>query len=162
MDFCNEAVFAFRAKKPLHAGVRTGCHHSISPSVCATFVILTDCESCTRPISTISGSIEAGKNGLTRGTCFFARCLEVVAVAGLLWLSWCVFGGAGFFSLFIFFRFFFSSNAYGLLQVRGHLASYTSLLVIRPFFAFRQKKPLHTGVRTGCHYLISLSVCVRV
>ena len=24
------------------------------------------------------------------------------------------------------------------------------------------KKPLHTGVRTGCHYLITLSVCVSV
>ena len=96
MDFCNEAVFAFRAKKPLHAGVRTGCHHSISPSVCVTFVILTDCESCTRPISTISGSIEAGKNGLTRGTCFFARCLEVLAVAGLLKIQWYVLGGADF------------------------------------------------------------------
>ena len=29
---------------------------------------------------------------------------------------------------------------------------------MRPFFAFRAKKPLQTGVRTGCHYLISLSV----
>ena len=28
---------------------------------------------------------------------------------------------------------------------------------------FRQaKEPLHTGVRTGCHYLISLSVCTCV
>ena len=130
--------------------------------MCVTFVVFTDCESCTRPISTSPVSMEAGEYGLTRGTCFFARCLEVVAVAGLLWLSWCVFGGAGFFSLFIFFRFFFSSNAYGLLQVRGHLASYTSLLVIRPFFAFRQKKPFHSGVRTGCNYLISLSVSISV
>ena len=30
----------------------------------------------------------------------------------------------------------------------------------RPFFAFRAKKPLHTGVRTECHYLINPSVCV--
>ena len=29
---------------------------------------------------------------------------------------------------------------------------------MRPFFALR-KKPLHTGVRTGCHYLIGLRVC---
>ena len=51
--------------------------------------------------------------GLTRGTCFVARRLEVVAVAGLLWISWCVSSVVGF-------RFFFRllySNAHGLLQV---------------------------------------------
>ena len=26
------------------------------------------------------------------------------------------------------------------------------------FFSIQAKKPLHTGVRTGCHFLISLSV----
>ena len=62
------------------------------------FVVFTDCESCTRPISTNPVSMEAGEYGLTRGTWFFARRLEVVAVAGLLWLSRCVFGEAGFFS----------------------------------------------------------------
>ena len=41
--------------------------------------------------------MEAGEYGLTRGTCFVARRLEVVAVAGLLWVSWCVLGGAHFF-----------------------------------------------------------------
>ena len=41
--------------------------------------------------------------GLTRGTCFVARRPEVVAVAGLLWISWCVLGAAGF----RFFPFFF-------------------------------------------------------
>ena len=40
--------------------------------------------------------MEAGEYGLTRGTCFVARRLEVVAVAGLLWISWCVSGAAGF------------------------------------------------------------------
>ena len=60
------------------------------------FVVLTDCESCTRPISTNPGSMEAGEYGLTRGTRFVARCLEVVAVAGLMWVSWCVLGGADF------------------------------------------------------------------
>ena len=84
-----------------------------------TFVVFTDCESCTRPISTNTGPVEAGEYGLTRGTCFVARRLELVAVAGLLWISWfvfalCVFGGAGFFVFF--FSFFFSSNAHGLLQ----------------------------------------------
>ena len=55
--------------------------------------------------------MEAGEYGLTRGTHFVARHLEVVAVAGLLWISWCVLGAADFF------RDFFSSNAHGLLQV---------------------------------------------
>ena len=50
-------------------------------------------------------------------------------LAGLLWISWCVLGGADFF-VFSFLRFCFSSNAHGLLQVRGRLASFTSLLVV--------------------------------
>ena len=58
--------------------------------------------------------MEAGEYGLTRGTCFVARRLKVVAVAGLLWISWFVLGAPGFFR--VFFR-FFSSNAHGLLQV---------------------------------------------
>ena len=40
--------------------------------------------------------MEAGEYGLTRGTCFVARRLEMIAVAGLLWISWCVLGAAGF------------------------------------------------------------------
>ena len=52
---------------------------------------------------------EAGEYGLTRGTCFVARRLEVVAVAGLLWISLCVLGGAGFFRDFHEFAF---SNSY--------------------------------------------------
>ena len=79
------------------------------------FVVFTDCESCTRPISTNPGSMEAREYGLTRGTCFLACRLELDAVAGLLWISWCVLGGADF--SFFFLRFFFSSNAHGLLQV---------------------------------------------
>ena len=50
--------------------------------------------------------MEAGEYGLTRGTCFVARRLEVIAVAGLLWISWCVSGGADFF-VFIFSGLFF-------------------------------------------------------
>ena len=49
--------------------------------------------------------MEAGEYGLMCGTCLVVRCLEVVAVAGLLWIPWCVSGGADFFV--IFFRFFF-------------------------------------------------------
>ena len=41
--------------------------------------------------------MEAGEYGLTPGTCFVARPLDVVAVAGLLWVSWCVLGAVGFF-----------------------------------------------------------------
>ena len=44
--------------------------------------------------------MEAGEYGLTRGTCFVARRIEVVAVAGLLWISWCVLGAAGLFRVF--------------------------------------------------------------
>ena len=32
--------------------------------------------------------MEAGEYGLSRGTCFVARRLDVVAVAELLWISW--------------------------------------------------------------------------
>ena len=107
------------AKMPLHTGVRTGCHYLICLSVCVcvyvTFVVFTDCESCTWSISTNSGSMEAGECGRARGACFIARHLEVVEVAGLMWVSWCAFGGARFFSS-SFFSDFFSSNAHGLLQ----------------------------------------------
>ena len=74
--------------------VRSGCHYliclsvclrlSVCVSVCVTFVVFTDCGSCTRLISTNPETMEAGKYGLARGTCFIARRLEVVAVAGLL------------------------------------------------------------------------------
>ena len=57
--------------------------------------------------------MEAGEYGQTRGTRFVARCLEVVAVAGLMWVSWCVFGGADF-----FFRVFFPD----ILFLRTHTA----------------------------------------
>ena len=109
---------AYRVKKPLHTEVRTGCHYLISLSFCVfvTFVIFTDCESCTRPISTNAGSMEACEHGLTRGTRFVARRLKMVAVAGMLWSSWCVLGAAKYISCF-FFPFFVTSNAHGLLQV---------------------------------------------
>ena len=79
-------------------GVRTRCHYLISLSVCVRvcdieFVVFTDGESCARPISTNPISMEAGEYGLTRGTRFFVRRLEVVAVAGRLWIQWCVWVG---------------------------------------------------------------------
>ena len=86
---------------PLHTGVRTGCNYlgvSAWLSVCVrvTFVVCNDCEICMRLSYTNPGSMEVGEYGLTRGTRFVARCLEVVVVAGLLWVLWCVFGGADF------------------------------------------------------------------
>ena len=72
--------------------------------------------------------MEAGNYGLTRGTCFVSRNLPVVAVAGLLWLSWCVLGGAEFFRGF--FRFFFFERTRRAASTRPHLASCTSLLVV--------------------------------
>ena len=30
------------------------------------------------------------------------------------------------------------------------------------FLPLGEKQPLHTGVRTGCHYLICLSLCLHV
>ena len=115
--FIVRPFFACKAKKPLHTGVRTGCHYLISlsvrlavcvsVSVCVTFVVFTDCESCTRPISTNSASMEASKYGLERGTCFVSRRLDMVLVAGLLWLSWCDLGGAVFFGFFFDCFFFF-------------------------------------------------------
>ena len=95
--------FLHSGKKALHTGVRTECHFLISLSVClcvcVIFVVFSDCESCTRPISPNPGSMEAGEHGQTRGTWFFARRLEVVAVAGLMWVSWCASVGRDFFVL---------------------------------------------------------------
>ena len=58
--------------------------------------------------------MEAGENELTCGTCFVARDLDVVAIAGLLWISSCVLGGAIFF-VFSLCEVFSSSNAHGLM-----------------------------------------------
>ena len=107
--------------------------------VCLTFVVFTDCESRTMPIFTNLGSMEACEYGLTRGTCFVARCLEVVAVAGLLWISRCVLSAAGFFRVLIF-DFFFFERARPAASMRTPCLIYLST---------------STGVRTGCHYLIN-------
>ena len=56
----------------------------VSVSGCVTFVVFTDCESCTRPICTNPESMKVGEYRLTRGACFVARRFEVVVVAGLL------------------------------------------------------------------------------
>ena len=105
-----------------------------------TLVVCTDCESCMRPSSTNPRSMEAGEYGLTRGTCFVARRLEVVAV---VWIPWCVLyvsRGISFFSRFLYFE------------------------RTRPTASTRQPCLVYlstsTGVRTACHYLFSLSFCV--
>ena len=64
--------------------------------MCITFVVFTDSELPTRTITRYPGSAEATEYGLTRGTRFVANLLEVVAVAGLMWVLWCVLLG-GFF-----------------------------------------------------------------
>ena len=96
--------------------------------MCVTFVVLIDCESCTKPIYTNPGSMEAGEYGLTRGTCFVARRLEVIAVAGLLWISWCVLGAAGFrvFFFVFFFRFFIFERARPAASMRPPCLIYLS------------------------------------
>ena len=52
---------------------------------------------------------EVGDYELPRGTCFVARRLELVAVAGRLWVPWCVFSGADIVCVFfvLFFWYFF-------------------------------------------------------
>ena len=54
--------------------------------------------------------MEAREYGLTRGTCFFARRLEVVAVAGLLRLFVVCSGWGGFFCVFFFVFFFLRTH----------------------------------------------------
>ena len=85
--------------------------------------------------------MEAGEYGLTRGTCFIVRRLEVVAVAGLLWISWCALGAAGV----RFFPFFFLERTRPAVSMIPPCLIYLST---------------STGVRTGLHYLSSLSACL--
>ena len=87
---------------PTSTGVRTGCHYLIRLCI-GNIRGFTDCVSCTRPISTNPGSIEAGEYGLTHGTCLVARHLEVVAVAGLMWISLCDWVRRDFVFFFVFF-----------------------------------------------------------
>ena len=98
--------------------------------------------------STNPGSMEDEcEYGLTSGTCFTARHLEVVAVAGLLW----IFSVVCFFSVWwdfvFFFRFLYLERTRPTASTRQPCLMYLST---------------STGVRTGCHCLICLSVCVCV
>ena len=67
--------------------------------MCVSFVVLPDCESCARPMSTNPESMEASEHGLTHGACFFACRLVVGTVAVWMWVSWCVSVGREFFVL---------------------------------------------------------------
>ena len=144
VPFCNVARprersdrgrFCLLAKQPLHTGVRIGCHYLISISVClcvcVTFVVFSGCESCTMPISTKLGSMEASEYRLAHGTCFPASRLEMATVAGLLWLS-CVLGGADFsgffFRFFIFLRTHTSCFKYEAALPHSPFSSHTSVV----------------------------------
>ena len=70
---------------------------------------------------------EAGEYGLVmRGTCFVASRLEVVAVAGLLWISGFVLGGADFFGFFVFSFFFFFERTRPAASMRTSCRVYLS------------------------------------
>ena len=88
---------------------RTRPAASMTPPCLIYLSTSTDCEGCTRLICTNPGSMGASEYGLTRGTCFVARHLEVVAVAGLLWTSWhqVCFGCGVIYFVFFLFRYFF-------------------------------------------------------
>ena len=73
---------------------------------------------------------EACEYGLRRGTCFVVRRLELVAVAGRLWISWC-FGLGGFLSDF-----------FSFLMRQGRENEATEAV-----FYLQAKKPLHNEAR---------------
>lgn len=87
-----------------------------------------NCESCRRRISTNPGFIEASEYGLTRGTRFIGRRLQMVAVAGLLCIWWCVLATYGRIFILFFLAFFFALNAHGLRKYEA--ASSASLLLL--------------------------------
>ena len=86
-----------------------------------------------RPVSTNPGCMEeACECGLTRGMCFVALRLEVVAVAGLLWIySVVCFGCGGIFSCY-FFRFLFFERTRPTASTRPPCLNYlsTSTLIV--------------------------------
>ena len=117
----------------------------MSICVCVTLVVLTDCESYTTPITTNPGSTEAGDYRLTRGTWFVADHLEVVAIAGLLWIP-CVLGKRGFQCLGFVFVLFERTRPASSMRTPCLLNLSTSNEAV---LGLPAKKPLHTRVRTG-------------
>ena len=105
--------FAFCQKSLFIPGWRRHCLICLSvciPGMCVAFVVLTDCESCARSIFTNPGSMEAGECGRTRGRVSlhavsrWSRSPGCCRFRGVFWVG-------RIFSIFFFFRFFFSSNA---------------------------------------------------
>ena len=83
--------------------MRTGYRSLIRLCICQSLYkfLRFYCKSCTKPTSAKPGSLEAGEYGLTRGRCFVQGRLEVVAVAMLLSILWCVLGWADCFFVFL-------------------------------------------------------------
>ena len=76
--------------------------------------------------------MEASECALTRGTCFIARRLEVVAFAGLMWNSWCVLGAGDIFRIFLVFRlFFFFESTRPVASMRPPCLVYLSRSILR-------------------------------
>ena len=119
-------------------------------------------------MSTDPGFVEVGEYVLKRGTCFVARRLEVVTVAGLLWISWCVVGAAFFFAFF--FSFFFFERTRPAASMRTPYLIYLSTSnEARPrersdrgrWLPLRQKGPFIPGcVQGAIIQLVCLSVCM--
>ena len=173
--FAAKRITAFLSMRPFFASYgkkgfsyrgayrRTLCLSAVY-CVSVTFVVFTDCESCTRPISTNPGSVKAGEYGLTRVTCFIARHLEVVAVAGLLWFSWFVLGAAGFRRRGFRFYCCFFERTRPAASMRSPCLIYLSTsneASDRGLFLFIGPKSLFIrGCVQGC--IIKLSVCLSI
>ena len=161
----------------------------LSVCVCATFVVFTDCESCTRSIfhkPGIYGSVRVWANASdvfrrtpSRGVRGRRAAVDFVVC----------FGRGEFFRVFFFDFFFFertrpaanmrppcfiylsTSNQHVLQGPFGQHHHLRGNVIMRQsrdseatevVFCLGAKKPLHGVVRTGYHYLISLSVCLPV
>ena len=73
------------------------------------------------------------------------------------------FGGGGIYFVFFFLRLFFSLNTDGLPKESGCRALFTSLIVMRPLIAYRQKSLFIPGCVQGVIILlVCLSVCLSV
>ena len=72
------------------------------------------------------GTYGKGEYGLMREARLVAICVEVVAVAGLMWVWWCVFGGPGFFRFFFFDFVFLFERTRLAASMRPPLVSFTS------------------------------------
>ena len=110
-----------------HQNVHRWCSSSSSSSASIFMRVYTSECAFHKP-----GIYEECEYGLTSGTCFIARRLEVVAVAGLLWIYFVVcFFSVWWDFVFFFFRFLDFERTRPTVRMRPSLASFTSLLVMR-------------------------------